>query len=93
MVHSARLFTDNLIISKRVSLIMEGYDFKNPHRILQVINYSFFFYKIGVQIEPTNCAMHLTGLLFVSCPVTQITDMHYLEKGDVTPKHVVQYMI
>jgi hypothetical protein len=81
MVHSARLLTDSLIISEVVSLIMEGYDIKNPHRILQVINYSnfsfcFYFYKMGVQIKPTNCAMDLTGLLFVPCTVTQITDIH-----------------
>ena len=56
VVHSARLLIDSLIVSKRVSLIMEGYDIKNPHRILKIINYSnfsfrFHFYKMGVQIR------------------------------------------
>ena len=47
---------------------------------------------MGVQIEPTNFAMDLTGLLFVPRPVTQITDITIPEKGDVTPKYVVQLM-
>jgi len=72
VVHSVRLLTDSLLISKRLSLLMEGHDIKYPHRILQVINNSnyffcFYFYKMGVQILPINCAMDLTGLLFVPC--------------------------
>jgi len=32
---------------------------------------------MDVQILSTYCAMDLTGLLYVPCPVTQITDIHY----------------